>query len=61
MENSENNSSKADNSFVSMVANIAKEHGCRVVDIDFETKELNLDGPDEAVAACARALAAVLD
>ncbi len=43
-----------------MVANIAEEHGCKIIDLDFETLVLNLDGPDEAVAACARALAEVL-
>lgn len=50
-----------DGNFVSMVAHIVEKHGCKIVDIDLENKVLNLDGPDEAVAACARALAEMLD
>jgi hypothetical protein len=43
-----------------MVSNIVEKHGCKIVDIDYDNKVLNLDGPDEAVAACARALAEML-
>ena len=48
-------------SFVSLVAAIAEQHGCKLIDVDFDTKTLNLDGPDDAVAECARALAEMLD
>jgi hypothetical protein len=47
--------------FVSMVATIVAQHGCKIVDVDFNTKTLNLDGPEDAVADCARALAEMLE
>ena len=47
--------------FVSMVAAVVEQHGCKIVDVDFDTKTLNLDGPDDAVAECARALAEMLE
>ncbi len=48
-------------SFVSMVSLLAERHGCKIIDIDFDNRVLNLDGPDDAVAACAQALAEMLD
>lgn len=50
-----------DEAFVSMVSAVVSKHGCSVVDVDFENKLLNLDGPEDAVAECARELAQLFD
>jgi hypothetical protein len=50
-----------DTLFLNMVKTTAEKHGCRIVDVDLENHILNLDGPDEAVDACARAIAALVD
>ena len=34
-----------------------ENHGCTIVDLDIDNDIINLDGPDEAVHACARAIA----
>ena len=47
--------------FVSLVATVVEKYGCKIVDVDFDSKVLNLDGPDDAVADCARALAEMLE
>lgn len=54
------NEAMTEANFISMVSKIVEEHGCKIVDIDFDSKQLNLDGPDTAVADCARALAEML-
>jgi acetolactate synthase small subunit len=46
--------------FLNLIKMTAENHGCRIVDVDLENHVLNLDGPDEAVDACARAIADVL-
>jgi acetolactate synthase small subunit len=42
------------------IFSIVEKHGCRVVDVDFDTYQINLDGPEEKQAACALALARAL-
>jgi hypothetical protein len=46
---------------LTLVKETAEKHGCRLIDVDFDNHVLNLDGPDEAVEACAAALAKLLD
>ena len=55
------NSNNTNDNFISMVSSIVEEHGCKIIDVDFENNVLNLDGPDGAVADCARALAELFD
>jgi c-di-GMP-binding flagellar brake protein YcgR len=43
------------------IFSIVEKHGCRVVDVDFDTYQINLDGPEENKAACALALAKALE
>jgi hypothetical protein len=43
--------------FLNLVKTTAENHGCTLVDVDLENHVINLDGPDEAVANCARAIA----
>lgn len=38
-----------------------ENHGCRIVDLDMQKHIINLDGPEEAVDACARAIADRVD
>jgi hypothetical protein len=50
-----------DSMFLNLVKNTVERHGCRLVDVDFDDRVVNLDGPDEAMENCAIALAALLD
>ena len=48
-----------------IVANLIKEavesEGCRLTDVDLENLVIRVDGPDEVVSDCARAVAEILD
>ncbi len=50
-----------DTVFLNMVKTTVENHGCTIVDVDLENHVLNLDGPDEAVEACALAIANLVD
>jgi hypothetical protein len=43
--------------FLNTLKMTVENYGCRIVELDFERHTINLDGPDEAVDACARAIA----
>ena len=45
-----------DTAFFSIVKETVEKHGCRIVDVDFDFHVINLDGPEEAMDACAMAL-----
>ncbi len=45
-----------DTLFLNLVKNTAEKYGCTLADVDLENHVINLDGPDEAVAKCARAI-----
>jgi ribosome maturation factor RimP len=45
--------------FADLLKQTAEQHGCKVVEIDFERHNINIDGPEEAVAACADALSKI--
>ena len=47
--------------FLNLLKMTVENHGCTIVDLDLEKHIINLDGPDEAVGACARALAELVD
>ena len=47
--------------FFTLVSNVVEKHGCKIKDVDFENQVLHLDGPDEAVSDCAKALAEFFD
>ena len=47
--------------FLNLVKHAVEKHGCRLVDIDLEKQYINIDGPDDALADCARALADLVD
>ena len=43
--------------FVNLLKMTVENHGCTIVVFDFKNHVINLDGPDEAVEACAHAIA----
>ena len=45
-----------DTTFLNVLKNTVEQHGCTIVDIDIDNHVINLDGPDDALAACARAI-----
>jgi ribosome maturation factor RimP len=49
-----------DDQLLTIVKNVVEQHGCRLVDIDFDRHILNIEGPEEAQAQCAVALEQVL-
>jgi hypothetical protein len=50
-----------DTAFLNILKNTVETHGCTIIDVDLENHIINLDGPDDAVAACARAIAELTD
>jgi len=47
--------------FLNMLKMTVESHGCTIVDLDFDNHFINLDGPEDAVDACARAIADLVD
>ena len=43
--------------FLNMLKKTVENHGCTIIDLDLDNHIINLDGPDEAVHACSRAIA----
>ena len=43
--------------FLNLLKMTVENHGCTIVDLDLDRRMINLDGPEEAVDACARAIA----
>ena len=49
-----------DAQLLTVVTNLVEKHGCQLVNIDFENFSIEIEGPDDAKAECARALADLL-
>lgn len=45
---------------LNLINRVVEQHGCRLVDVDFETYRIDLDGPEDKRAVCALALAEIL-
>ena len=45
-----------DTLFLNVLKTTVENHGCRIVEIDLENHVINLDGPEDAVTACALAI-----
>lgn len=43
--------------FLNMLKMTVEHHGCSIVDYDLDNHIINLDGPEDAVSACALAIA----
>ena len=54
-----------DKSSHAIILNLLKEavesEGCQIADIDFENLLIKVDGPDEVIGDCARAVAEILE
>ena len=50
-----------DTLFLNVLKMTVENHGCSIVDVDLDNHVINLDGPDEAVAACALAISKLVD
>ncbi len=51
----------SDAQLLTVVQNVVEKYGCKIVEFDLETKTINLEGPEDAKADCARAIMDVLD
>ena len=51
----------SDNIVFGLIKEAVESEGCRIKEVDFETMTVRVDGPDEVVSDCARAVAEVLD
>ncbi len=49
-----------DHQLLTIVKNVVEQHGCRLVDIDFENHQINIEGPEDAQSRCALALEEIL-
>jgi hypothetical protein len=49
-----------DEHLLTIVKNVVEQHGCRLVDIDFETHRIDIEGSEDAKAQSARALQDIL-
>jgi hypothetical protein len=50
----------SDAQVLTIVKNVVDKYGCRIVDVDLDQKTINLEGPEDAKADCARAILDVL-
>lgn len=46
---------------VNLLKQAVESEGCELIEVDFENNILKFDGPDEAVADCARAVVEILE
>ena len=46
---------------VNLIKDAVESEGCRLTEVDFENFKVKIDGPDEVVGDCARAVAEILE
>ena len=46
---------------VNLIKEAVESEGCRLTEVDYENFEIKVDGSDEIVGDCARAVAEILD
>ena len=46
---------------IKLLKQAVEVQGCELVQVDFENEILKVEGPDEVVPACARAVADIMD
>ena len=49
-----------DAQMLTVVQNVVEKYGCKISDFDLEKKIINLEGPEDAKADCARAIVEIL-
>jgi hypothetical protein len=45
---------------LTVVKNVVEKFGCKITNFDFDKKIINIEGPEEAKADCARAIVDIL-
>ena len=50
-----------DTTFLNVLKSTVENHGCTIIDVDLEKHIINLDGPDDAVTACALAISELVE
>ena len=50
-----------DEILVTLLKEAVEAEGCQLAELDFENLSIKVNGPDEAVGACARAVAEIFD
>jgi hypothetical protein len=51
----------SDTILINLIKDAVESKGCRLSDVDIEKLTVKIDGPDDAVSDCARAVAEILD
>lgn len=46
---------------LNLIKQAVESEGCHLTDVDLENLQVKVDGPDEVVGACARAVAEILE
>jgi hypothetical protein len=46
---------------INMLKQAVESEGCKLAEVDFETRTLKIDGPEKVVANCARAVADIIE
>jgi hypothetical protein len=49
-----------DAQLLTVVQNVAEKFGCKIANFDFDKKIINIEGPEDAKADCARAIVDIL-
>jgi hypothetical protein len=55
------NFSSSDTILVNLIKQAVESEGCRLSEVDIENLTMKVDGPDDAVSDCARAVAEILE
>jgi len=50
-----------DTTILNLLKHAVESAGCKLAEVDFENNVLKVDGPDDVVVACARAVAEIID
>ncbi len=50
----------SEDQLLTIVKNVVEQHGCRLVEIDFENQRIDIEGPEDAKSQCAISLQEVL-
>ena len=51
----------SENIVLNLIKEAVESEGCHIEEVDFESLTIRVDGPDEVVSDCARAVAEALD
>jgi hypothetical protein len=46
---------------LNLITHAIEKEGCTLADVDFENLTIKVDGPDEVIGDCARAIAEIIE